>query len=77
MPLPPHSGLALLHFDRLDVALSAVADILDTGPSAVELLDTLSLTLCRDVPEYARLLASVVDGWPHCLLVVETRSGAA
>ncbi len=79
VPRPPHAGLALLHFDRLDVALAAVPAILETDPSAVELLDTLSLRLCRDVPEYARLLASVVYGRPHCLLVVEYEgeSGAA
>lgn len=76
VPRPPHSGLALLHFDRLGAALSAVPAILETGPSAVELLDTLSLRLCRDVPEYARLLAAVLGGPPadgssQCLLVVE------
>ncbi len=71
VPRPAHTGLVLLHFDALDVALSAVGDILETEPAAVELLDTLSLTLCRDVPEYARLLASVVAGSPHSLLVVE------
>ncbi len=71
VPRPEHTGLALLSFDALEDALHAVPAILATNPSAVELLDTLSLTLCRDVPEYARLLASVVEGRPHCLLVVE------
>ncbi|MBP9502288.1 MAG: FAD-binding protein [Candidatus Promineofilum sp.] len=71
VPRPPHTGLGLMHFDRLETALLAVPAILETNPSAVELLDTLSLSLCRDVPEYARLLASVVDGRPDCLLVVE------
>ncbi len=71
VPRPPHTGLALLHFDDLYAALSAVPALLETEPSAVELLDNLSLVLCRDVPEYARLLASVVDGRPYCLLVVE------
>ncbi|MCZ2114879.1 MAG: FAD-binding protein [Anaerolineae bacterium] len=76
VPRPPHTGLGLLHFDRLDAALAAVPAVLETGPSAVELLDALSLRLCRDVPEYARLLASVLGGrpssdWPYCLLVVE------
>ena len=71
VPRPAHTGLALLQFDTLRAALEAVSAILETGPSAVELLDNLSLALCRDVPAYARLLASVIDGWPHCLLVVE------
>ncbi|WP_374689184.1 FAD-linked oxidase C-terminal domain-containing protein, partial [Promineifilum sp.] len=71
VPLPPCVGLALLQFDDLYLALSAVPAILQTDPSAVELLDTLSLRLCRDVPEYARLLASVVEGQPHSLLIIE------
>ena len=62
VPLPRSTGLALLQFDDLYAALLAVPAILETGPLAVELLDTLSLTLCRNVPEYARLLASVVEG---------------
>lgn len=71
VPRPARTALALVHFDDLRVALEAVPAILETSPSAVELLDTLSLTLCRDVPTYARLLASVVTGRPYCLLVVE------
>ena len=71
VPRPAHTGLALVHFDALHVALAAVPAILETEPSAVELIDNLSLALCRDVPAYARLLASVVEGYPYCLLVVE------
>ncbi len=71
VPRPSHTGLVLLHFDDLYAALAAVPDILETGPTAVELLDTLSLTLCHGVPEYARLLESVVPGRPNGLLVVE------
>ena len=71
VPRPSYTGLVLLHFDDLYAALAAVPDILETGPTAVELLDTLSLTLCHGVPEYARLLESVVPGRPNGLLVVE------
>ncbi|HEY1408439.1 MAG TPA: FAD-linked oxidase C-terminal domain-containing protein, partial [Promineifilum sp.] len=71
VPVPASTGLALLQFDEVHLALSAVEAILETGATAVELLDPLGLRLCRDVPEYARLLASVVEGSPHCLLVVE------
>ena len=77
VPRPAHTGLALVEFDGLSTALAAVPDILDTGPSAVELLDNLSLALCRDVPAYARLLASVITGQPHCLLVVEYQGESA
>ncbi|HOU39941.1 MAG TPA: FAD-linked oxidase C-terminal domain-containing protein [Promineifilum sp.] len=71
VPRPAHTGLVLLHIDDLHAALAAVPDILTTDPSAVELLDTLSLALGDNVPEYARLLAAVVPGRPRGLLVVE------
>jgi len=71
VPRPPHKVLGLVHFDDLALALETVPAILETGPTAVELLDTLSLTLCRGVATYARMLASVIEGRPHCLLVVE------
>ena len=45
--------------------------MLETEPSAIELLDNLGLTLCRDVPEYARLLRGFVEGEPNCILITE------
>jgi FAD/FMN-containing dehydrogenase/Fe-S oxidoreductase len=71
VPVPAYSCLALLDFDDLYLALEAVPGILATGPSAVELLDDLSMTMCYEIPEYARLIASVIPGKPHSLLVVE------
>jgi Fe-S oxidoreductase len=35
------------------------------------LIDQLGLTLCRDVPEYARLLGRVIEGDPDCILITE------
>jgi FAD/FMN-containing dehydrogenase/Fe-S oxidoreductase len=69
--LRPHRALAVLAFDRLRAALDEVAAILETGPSSVELLDHTSLELCRQAPEYARLLEGLVPGRPFCLLAVE------
>lgn len=71
VPVPARTALALVHFDDLHTALSAVPVILEAEPSAIELLDHLALTLCRDVPEYARLLATFVEGDPDCLLITE------
>ena len=70
VPLPTFTALAVVHFADLPTALDAVPAILATNPSAIELMDNLSLTLCRDVPEYARLLPLFTVGQPHCLLVV-------
>jgi len=71
VPLPAKTALAIVHFDSLYEALAATPVILQVGPSAVELLDNLGLTLCRDVPEYARLLSTFIEGQPHCVLITE------
>jgi FAD/FMN-containing dehydrogenase/Fe-S oxidoreductase len=71
VPTAAATALAVVHFDRLRDALSAVPAILEVGPSAVELLDNLALSLCREVPAYARRLASFLEGRPDCLLIVE------
>ena len=71
--LPVRTGLAVVHFDSLYEALSSVPAMLETRPSAIELLDNLGLTLCRGVPQYARLLSTFVDGDPDCVLITEFR----
>ena len=62
VPLPRKSALAIIQFNDLPSALSSVPVILQAQPTAVELLDNLGLTLCRKVPEYARLLQTFLDG---------------
>ena len=71
VPVPKQTALAILHFSALNTALSAVPAILEVEPTAVELLDNLGLTLCREVPEYARLLSTFVEGQPNCVLITE------
>ncbi len=71
VPKPSRTALAIVHFDSLFEALQAVPIILEVNPSAVELLDNLGLTLCRDVPEYARLMTSFIEGRPNCVLITE------
>ena len=71
VPLPQQTALALIHFESLQEALNSVPPMLEVDPSAIELLDNLGLTLCRSVPEYARLLAQFVDGDPNCILITE------
>ena len=71
VPLPTRTALAIVHFDSLYQALSAVPAMLEVEPSAIELLDNLGLTLCREVPEYARLLSTFVQGHPNCVLITE------
>ncbi len=71
VPLPPMTALAIVHFEDLQAALRAVPTILQTDPAVVELLDNMGLTLCRDVPEYARLLDGFIIGEPNCVLITE------
>ena len=68
---PKKTALGLVHYKSLMEALSSVPVILETDPSAVELLDNLAITLCKDVPQYARLLSSFIEGEPNCILITE------
>ncbi|MFQ5577234.1 MAG: FAD-binding and (Fe-S)-binding domain-containing protein, partial [Anaerolineae bacterium] len=67
---PKHTVLGIIHFDAMRPALEAVPQLLTTGPSAIELMDNLGLTRCRQVPEYARLL-TFLDGEPNTILITE------
>jgi Fe-S oxidoreductase len=71
VPVPTRTALALVHYDSLYEALSSVPLILEADVSAVELLDSLAITLCRDAPEYSRLLETFIEGDPNCMLIVE------
>jgi Fe-S oxidoreductase/FAD/FMN-containing dehydrogenase len=71
VPLPSETAVAIVHFDALYTALSAVPSMLAVGPSAIEVLDNLGLTMCREVPKYARLLSTFIEGRPNCVLITE------
>ncbi len=71
VPLPSYKILANLRFDRIRDALDAVPTILETEPSAVELLDQVLIDYCRKVPSFNRLLEEVLPGDPHYVLTVE------
>ena len=71
VPTPTRTAVAVVHFDDLFTALKAVPVMLEVDPTTVELIDQLGLRLCRDVPEYARLLNRIIDGSPNCVLITE------
>ncbi len=71
VPRPKHTALAIVQFDALYDALAATPVILETEPSAVELLDQLALRLSRNIPEYARLIQTFISGDPYCVLITE------
>ena len=50
VPKPQITALAVVHFDRLIDACAAIPDILETDPSASELLDKHLIDLARAQP---------------------------
>jgi len=71
VPVPTQTALAIIHFDAVYDALAAVPTILEVDPTAVELLDDLGMTLCRESKQFAPLLNNFVEGKPNCILITE------
>ncbi|MHC4716646.1 MAG: FAD-binding and (Fe-S)-binding domain-containing protein, partial [Planctomycetota bacterium] len=70
VPRPPGTSLAVFSFDSLLDSLATVPALLAEGPSAVELLDSMLIELCRASPEYGRRM-TFIEGSPQAALVVE------
>ena len=72
--IPAARGLAVVAFGSIDEAIAAVRPILETGPTAVELLDDKVIGLARANTEYRRyveLLPSLRAGLVQAVLYVE------
>lgn len=69
-PVPKYSCLALLHFDTLAQALTAVQHVNRHGPSAVEILDDTLFELGKQNPKLEPLL-NWLEGQPAAVLMVE------
>jgi FAD/FMN-containing dehydrogenase/Fe-S oxidoreductase len=70
VPMPSHKRLAVVHFSETRAALEAVPTLLESDPSAIELIDKFMLDLARSRPEYQRLV-SAIEGDPQIVLFVE------
>ncbi len=70
VPVPKKRRLVLVHFSTLRAALEAVPVMLESGPTAIELIDEMMLTQTRDKPEYRRLL-TFIEGEPAVVLITE------
>ncbi|MCC6905463.1 MAG: FAD-binding protein, partial [Anaerolineae bacterium] len=68
--LPKRRRLALVHFSDVRASLDAVPPMLESGTTAIELLDKMLLDLARANPEYRHLL-TFVEGDPAIIQVVE------
>jgi FAD/FMN-containing dehydrogenase/Fe-S oxidoreductase len=67
---PPGTSLAVFSFETLLDSLATVPALLAEEPSAVELLDSMLIELCRASPEYGRRM-TFIEGSPEAALVVE------
>jgi FAD/FMN-containing dehydrogenase/Fe-S oxidoreductase len=70
VPKPTQTVLAVIHFDNVVEACAAIPDILETEPSASELLDKQMMDLARAQPQWAKRLNFVV-GDPAAVLLTE------
>jgi FAD/FMN-containing dehydrogenase len=69
-PRPTMTGLVMLQFEELVASMAATPAILETDPSAVELMGRMLINLTRSQPGYARQIA-LIEGDPEAVLVVE------
>lgn len=67
---PTRTALAVVHYDNVVDACASIPDILETDPSASELLDKQLMDLARAQPEWAKKL-HFVDGDPAAVLLTE------
>ncbi|MCH7791304.1 MAG: FAD-binding protein [Planctomycetes bacterium] len=73
-PVPKARGLAVLGFTSVDAAIDAVSPILETDPSAVELLDDMVIDMARANVQYRRyvkVLPAPGGRTPAAVLYVE------
>jgi FAD/FMN-containing dehydrogenase/Fe-S oxidoreductase len=70
VPKPAHAAVLVVHFADHLASFEAVPLILESKPSAVELIDRMVLEMTRAQLEYARRL-TFVQGDPEALLIVE------
>ncbi|MFZ1756953.1 MAG: FAD-linked oxidase C-terminal domain-containing protein [Caldilineaceae bacterium] len=70
VPKPKFTGLAVVHFDRVVDACASIPIILETDPSASELLDKQLMDLARAQPEWAKKMF-FVEGDPEAVLLTE------
>ena len=70
VPVPAKTALVVLQFPELVAAMEATPIILETNPSAIELMDRMLIGLTRAQPGYASRIA-FIEGDPAGVLCVE------
>lgn len=70
VPVPKHTALCVIHFDAILDSLRRLEEMLEFGPTAIELLDDVILSEARVNPATAHC-AGFFIGKPEALLIVE------
>ncbi len=70
VPAPAAQGLVVLSFATIGAALDRLAEIVATGPVAVEMVDRMILDLAARNPDYARSL-TFAEGRPAAVLAAQ------
>jgi FAD/FMN-containing dehydrogenase/Fe-S oxidoreductase len=70
VPLPAAQGLVVLSFATIPAALDRLAEIVETGPVAVEMLDRMILDLAAQNPSFAANL-NFTTGRPAAVLAAQ------
>src|SRR5215468_6109518 len=70
-PIPAHRVLGICHFPSFYNAMAATKQIVELGPSAVELVDRTMIELSRDIPMFRAVVDRFVRGEPAALLLTE------
>jgi FAD/FMN-containing dehydrogenase/Fe-S oxidoreductase len=70
VPMPGATGLVVLSFATIPAALADLAEIVATGPVAVEMLDRMILDLAATNPLYAQKL-TFAEGRPAAVLAAQ------
>ncbi|WP_435008235.1 FAD-binding and (Fe-S)-binding domain-containing protein [Tundrisphaera lichenicola] len=76
VPIPVAQGLVILSFATIPAALDRLAEIIATGPAAVEMVDRMMLDLAASNPDYARSL-SFAEGRPAAVLAAQFYADSA
>lgn len=76
VPIPPAQGLVILSFATIPAALDRLAEIIGTGPAAVEMVDRMMLDLAASNPDYARSL-TFAAGRPAAILAAQFYADSA
>ncbi len=70
VPIPPAQGLVVLSFATIPAALERLAEMVATGPVAVEMLDRMILDLAAENPLYSHYL-NFAEGRPAAVLAAQ------